>query len=86
MYESSPGVRRGFCRNCGTPLSYEADRCGDEIHLYVSTLDAPEIFLPQAHVFYAEHIPWLELNDALPRYAAFGRDEEPASWGPNRGE
>ena len=27
IYESSPGVRRGFCEDCGTPLTYEADEC-----------------------------------------------------------
>ena len=33
FYESSPGVHRGFCADCGTPLTYEASWCEEEIHL-----------------------------------------------------
>ena len=42
IFHSSPAVSRSFCGDCGTPISYEAERCTDEIHLYVSTLDHPE--------------------------------------------
>ena len=68
FYESSPGVRRGFCGKCGTPMSYEADKYPDELHLYVSTMDEPNQFVPEYHVFHAEHIPWFEVADDLPRY------------------
>ncbi len=67
-YQSSPGVSRRFCDRCGTPISYEADRFPNEIHLFVGTMDEPEKFSPQFHVFCAEQISWLEVNDALPRY------------------
>lgn len=75
LYESSPGVRRGFCARCGTPLSYESDRTGDELHLYVCTLDDPENFVPTGHVHYAEHLQWLDVNDSLPRFDGSGRTE-----------
>ena len=29
IYESSPGVRRGFCQNCGTSLTYAGDGWSD---------------------------------------------------------
>ncbi len=80
-YSSSPGVRRSFCPGCGTPLCYEADWCEDEIHLYISTLDAPEHFTPKLHVHLAERIPWLHMNDALPGYAGFSTDAKPISSG-----
>ena len=80
-YSSSPGVYRSFCGHCGTPLSYESDDCPGEIHFYISVMDAPDIYLPQRHVFHEEHISWLELNDDLPRYEGLARNE-PASWGP----
>lgn len=82
FYASSPGVRRGFCADCGTPMTYEADRCPDELHLYVSTLDDPGAYEPQLHVFFAERIPWLELHDDLRRYPGFSTDAGAASWGP----
>ena len=68
VYESSPGVRRLFCRHCGTPMAYDADRFPDEIHFYAATLDEPADFVPEFHVHYGERLPWLALADALPRY------------------
>lgn len=85
FYESSPGVQRGFCADCGTPMTYEADRCPDEVHLYVSTLDNPGAYRPQVHVFFAERIPWMKLEDDLPRYQGLTADTEPVSWGPLHG-
>lgn len=76
IFHSSPAVSRSFCGDCGTPISYEAERCADEIHLYVSTLDHPEKFEPQLHVFCAESLPWLKIDDSLPRYAGTSRDPE----------
>lgn len=85
FYQSSPGVQRGFCADCGTPMTYEADRCPDEVHLYVSTIDNPGAFRPQVHVFFGERIPWLELEDDLPRYEALVPGAEPVAWGPLHG-
>jgi hypothetical protein len=82
FYASSPGVRRGFCRDCGTPLTYEAEPSGDEVHFYVSTLDRPENFVPQAHVFCGDKITWCELLDDLPRYNEARDGAEPFSHGP----
>ena len=67
VYESSPGVRRGFCARCGTPLTYEADDHPGEIHLHTCTLDRPEDFPPTRHVFYSERVRWLELTNDLPK-------------------
>lgn len=69
LFESSLGVRRRFCSACGTPMSYEADRFGDEIHLYAATLDNPEAYQPSFHVFTSEQLPWLHISDGLPRHA-----------------
>ena len=71
-YASSPGVRRSFCGDCGTPIAYEADRYPGEIHLYVCTMDAPADFTPQAHVHASEHLTWLHLNDGLRRFRTTG--------------
>ncbi|MEM7533920.1 MAG: GFA family protein [Chloroflexota bacterium] len=68
FYASSPGVQRGFCQDCGTPLSYETEKFADEIHLYISTLDEPARFVPQFHTYYAERIPWFDTADDLPRH------------------
>lgn len=71
-YASSAGVTRDFCSVCGTPLTYRADRCPGEMHIYISTLDEPQRFEPTFHVHCAEKIPWLEIDDQLPRLPAGG--------------
>lgn len=67
-YNSSPGVRRGFCARCGTSLTFESTRWPDDVHLMVGNFDSPESFTPQCHVFATERMPWLRLADGLPRY------------------
>ncbi|MDP6474571.1 MAG: GFA family protein [Alphaproteobacteria bacterium] len=68
VYESSPGVRRLFCRRCGTPMAYDADRYPHEIHFYAASLDDPEKFTPQFHVHSGERLAWLNVVDELPKY------------------
>jgi hypothetical protein len=77
VYESSPRVWRSFCAACGTPLTYEAARCADEVHINIGTLDDPAAFPPTKHVHVAEQLPWLHVDESLPRYAASSRDARP---------
>jgi hypothetical protein len=71
IYESSPGVRRGFCAKCGSSLTYEGARWPDDVHVLVAAFDRPEDFPPQVHVFAAECVSWLKLRDNLPRFRTF---------------
>ena len=71
---TAEGVKRSFCGNCGSPISYEHDRWKDQVHLYLGIFDHPEQLQPVDHVFYAERIPWLHVDDQLPRYEAKGID------------
>jgi hypothetical protein len=68
VFESSPGVARRFCPDCGTPLTYEGARWPDEVHILLCTLDEPQTLAPQAHVYTAEAMPWAHLDDNLPRF------------------
>ena len=68
VYHSSPGVRRHFCGNCGSPIAYDADSYPNEIHFYAASLEEPASVAPQFHVYYAEKLPWIEPADDLPRY------------------
>ncbi len=68
IYESSPGVRRHFCGNCGSPVAYDADRFSHEIHFYIAALEDPSLIEPQFHVFHREKLPWFEIADNLPRH------------------
>jgi hypothetical protein len=61
IYESSPGVQRGYCRACGTPLSYSGSRWPDETHLLAGTFDQPEGLVPASDAFAGEKLPWAPL-------------------------
>lgn len=83
FYESSPGARRSFCADCGSPLSFTHSRFPDETHLYVASMDRPAAFEPSRHVFFAERLPWADLHDSLPRFdGKSGRGIMPDSTGP----
>ena len=74
-HESSKGVRRRFCGDCGTPLTFESERYANEVHITVGSLDDPEALPPRGHVFTEEQISWLHIEDGLPRFAKTGGDE-----------
>ena len=64
------GVDRGFCRDCGSSLTYRADRFPDYLQVHIGALDDCEAVQPMAHVHYAEKPGWFEVADQLPRYPA----------------
>ena len=66
-YVSSPGVTRGFCGTCGTPVFYWNDDRPDQVDLYSATLDAPETAAPEEHSFWSERLPWTPVADDLPK-------------------
>jgi hypothetical protein len=68
-YGSSPGVTRGFCERCGSPLTCENERWPGEIHLLAASLAEPSLVKPERHVFVSEQLGWLDTADHLPRYA-----------------
>lgn len=67
---TSPGVERGYCPACGAQMFYRSDAWPDETHLYAAALDDPALFKPEAHYHYAERVPWLRVEDDLPKHTA----------------
>ena len=62
LFESSPGVRRGFCGECGSTLTYESADIPDEIHIHIGALDRPEDFPPRGSpAFPEERLPWFRI-------------------------
>ena len=46
IHRSSPGVQRGFCPRCGSPLSFESARWPGEVHLLQPSFADPESLTP----------------------------------------
>jgi hypothetical protein len=65
---SSPGVTRGFCRDCGTSLTYEHQKRFGEIDVTTTSFDDPSQFPPRAHIWVEDKAPWLVIGDELPQH------------------
>ncbi|WDI30663.1 GFA family protein [Hyphococcus flavus] len=57
-HASSPGVKRGFCPDCGTPLTYAGEKWPGETHILIGAFDDPENYPPQGEVFTGEALPF----------------------------
>lgn len=73
VFASSDQAERLFCSACGTPLAYRDRRLPGELYLLLGTLDEPGRFVPQRHAFTARQLPWLHIDDGLPRHPGFSR-------------
>ena len=67
-HSSSPGVTRSFCATCGTSLFFEGQRWPGEVHVHAGAFDDPGSLEPKVHVYIAEKMPWLHLDDGLPSF------------------
>ncbi len=60
-YASSPIAARGFCRECGTPLTFEYLSGSGNIDLTVGSFDDPSVFKPTSHFgVESRHEAWLD--------------------------
>lgn len=63
-FRSSNHVQRGFCGECGTPLTYEAP---DGIALAIGAFDAPETIAPTVQFGVEMKLPYVDSIHKLPR-------------------
>jgi len=67
-HHSSPGVTRTHCADCGSSISYaNQDRPG-EIDITAPCFTDAAFVVPQAHIWLEDKLPWVEVNDELPKY------------------
>jgi hypothetical protein len=74
MIRSSSFGQRYFCGACGTPLYVTVDHQPDTLDFSVVTLDDPEAFPPEYHIFWSSRIRWFNPSDDLPRHDRFRPD------------
>ncbi len=66
-FRSSDIATRGFCRECGTPISFQYDGSSGPA-IMVGTLDHPEDWPPTwEHSGIESKVPWFAINDELPQ-------------------
>jgi len=69
-FTSSPGIRRGFCRNCGSHLFWDQASSGT-LGINMGSIDGPTGLRLESHIFCADKGDYYEIADGLPRYAAY---------------
>lgn len=71
QFESSPGKRRFFCGNCGSPLFTKVGADPKFVRVRLGTLDTDFSDLPIAHIFVEEKAPWHTIDDAASQFQAW---------------
>jgi adenylate cyclase len=67
MYQSSKIARRGFCARRGTPLVFRNLYSDNRIGISIGSLDHPEKAPPEIHWGVESMVPFLKIEDDLPR-------------------
>lgn len=73
-HQSSPKVRRGFCRDCGSALFWHPNGNREHAHIIsvsAGSLDRPTGVKLTRHIFVAEKGDYYSLEDGLPRRDRF---------------
>ncbi len=65
IFKSSDVVERGFCKDCGTPLSFR-NLESDEMNVSIGSLDDPSVVKPIVQYGIEGRIAWVGELDALP--------------------
>jgi len=76
-FASSNKVRRGFCQDCGTPLTFEWS--AEEIDLSIGAFDDPAALRPVVQLASEHRLPWVDEIAALPVRPS-GETPQAQSW------
>ena len=79
-FHSSQIARRGFCRECGTPLTFEYPDDGRKVDVTVGSLDEPGLVRPAGHFGSESIVGPFFTDDGLPRGRTEDSEELAARW------
>jgi len=72
--EVAPGVKRWACHVCGSPMMARFDYLPGQTYVPLGVLDDAAQLPPEIHCHANQQLPWLHVNDTLPRAADSARD------------
>jgi hypothetical protein len=68
-YRSSEKVKRGFCRNCGSPLFWDAAG-RQNISISMGAFEEPTKTHLEKHIFVPDKGDYYDIADGLPRFGS----------------
>ncbi len=75
QFASSPGVIREFCGDCGTDLTYANEKtAANTIDITLGSLDCAAGHPADRHVWTADRLEWLHLDEQLPAWPEWTHD------------
>ena len=69
-WPTSPRIMRRSCARCGTPMFAEPNDPPARIAVSAATCDDRHALAPDVHIWTAEKVDWLDLDDGRPRHEA----------------
>jgi len=70
-YQSSPEVKRSFCRQCGGKFTFDWSEAPELLWLAAGGLDDDPGLIPQAHIFVGSKAEWFDIEDTLPQHDTY---------------
>lgn len=67
FFASSNLAKRGFCRDCGTPLTFAYDAPEARIYVTIGSLDDPSLAAIEVQYGVESRIPWVTFCEAVPQ-------------------
>jgi len=67
--QSGKATERGFCTNCGSPMTVTSERRPDVLGLQAGSLDDPSTYQPMMNVFTSSSQPWDKMDAKLQKYS-----------------
>lgn len=74
-FASSDVTRRGFCRDCGTPLAFDYPHA-DDLGLMAGTFDEPDRVPPVVQYGNESRVPWVHLGGVPGDTATYQEDPD----------
>jgi len=72
-YRAENGSIRQFCNLCGSSLVFIStyNEAAATVEIAIATLDTGAPLFPDAHIYTRSKVPWITLDDELPKFTAF---------------
>ncbi len=78
FFQSSNLAKRGYCRDCGTPLTFAYDLPEARIYVTIGSLDDPELAAIEKQYGLEGKLSWVEFCEDVPGEATGATPEEAA--------